>query len=54
MSTDKMLFYVAIFAILCVTILVSHCTYQTAHCKQEAIKASVPIENIKSLCQFDK
>lgn len=53
MNTDRMLFYVAIFGILCVTILISHCTYQTAHCKQEAIKAGVTVENINTLCRFN-
>ena len=48
-----MLFYVAVVAILCVTVLITHCTYQTAHCKQEAMKAGVAVETINSLCRFN-
>ncbi len=52
MNSDKMTFYVAVIAILCVSVLITHCTYQTADCKREAIKANVKVEDIATLCRM--
>lgn len=53
MSEARMVFYAALTAMLCITTSISHCTYQTAQCKQSAVKAGVPVEQISSLCRFN-
>jgi len=45
-----MLFYGAVIAMLCGTLMITHCTYQEAQCKSEAIKANMAIEKINALC----
>jgi hypothetical protein len=47
-----MLFYAAVIGMLCVTFLITQCTYQTASCRAEAVKAGVKVEEIKTLCHM--
>jgi hypothetical protein len=46
-----MIFYGTVILILCITMLITHCTYQVGACKVEAIKAGVPTEKIANLCR---
>ena len=53
MNSDRMVFYAVLFGMLCATTLITHCTYQTASCKRDALKAGVTVESINSLCKFN-
>ena len=52
MTVERMLFYAGVIGMLCITLLISHCTYQTAACRSEAMKAGVKVEEIKKLCHM--
>lgn len=54
MSDSRMLFYGAIIAMFCVTLLIGNCTYQQKSCTEAALKSNVPPAEIKTLCSFNR
>ena len=53
MTIEKMVFYGAIVFMSCLFMLITHCTYQVATCKKEAIKAGIAVEKIDIACRMD-
>lgn len=47
---DKLVFYTIAIFFLCVTMLISHCTYSLNQCRTEAIKAGMNPDNIAKIC----
>lgn len=52
MSEGKMLFIGVVIAMICVTTMVTHCTYRESECRQAALKERVPTEQIRHACNI--
>ena len=54
MTEVRMLFYAGVIFMLCITLLITHCTYAESACKDNAMKANVPAEKIKMVCSTNR
>jgi len=54
MRDGAMLFYGSIVAMICLTGMITNCTFQERTCVESAIKAGVKPNEIKSMCALGR
>lgn len=54
MRDGLLLFYGALAAVFCLSVMVTHCTYQEADCRKEAIRNKVTAEQIDAICKIGR
>lgn len=54
MDETRAFLYGGIFAILCATMCITHCTYQEGSCRKDAIKAGLDADKIVAVCKVNK